>query len=346
MAGLIDIRDMSKRHYQRGLLSRAQGGVLAVDRVSFSIEKGSVFGLVGESGCGKTTLARALLFLDPPTSGEVLFDGTRLGGLSLRELRERRRRMQIVFQDPNSALDPKMRVRDSMEEGLRNLRVPKLERERRVRKLLELVGIPSEHASGYPHEFSGGQKQRIVVARALTMDPEFLVLDEPVSNLDVSIQAQIVNLLLDLKQELSLTYLFISHDLHLVAFLSDGIGVMYQGRLVELAPTGEIMARPVHPYTLKLFASVPGFAEGASGAKGASGAEGAYSAEGAGPAPGKDSPAARGCPYFASCARGDLACTRVEPRLIDIGGGHMVACIKEIASADADLAHSLEGGKR
>jgi oligopeptide/dipeptide ABC transporter ATP-binding protein len=331
MAGLIDIRDMSKRHYKRGLLSRAQGGVLAVDRVSFSIEKGSVFGLVGESGCGKTTLARALLYLDPPTSGEVLFDGTRLSGLSRRELREKRRRMQIVFQDPNSALDPKMRMRDSMEEGLRNLRVPKLERERRVRELLELVGIPSEHASRYPHEFSGGQKQRIVVARALTMDPEFLVLDEPVSNLDVSIQAQIVNLLLDLKQELSLTYLFISHDLHLVAFLSDRIGVMYRGRLLELATTSEIMARPAHPYTLKLFASVPGVAEGA---------------EGADSPPGKDSPAARGCPYFASCARGDLACTRVEPRLIDIGGGHMVACIKEIASEDADLAQSDQGGKR
>ena len=324
---------------------RAQGGVLAVDRVSFSIEKGSVFGLVGESGCGKTTLARALLYLDPPTAGEVLFDGTRLGGLSRRELRERRRRMQIVFQDPNSALDPKMRVRDSMEEGLRNLRVPKLERERRVRELLELVGIPSEHASRYPHEFSGGQKQRIVVARSLTMDPEFLVLDEPVSNLDVSIQAQIVNLLLDLKKELSLTYLFISHDLHLVAFLSDRIGVMYQGRLVELAPTGEIMARPAHPYTLKLFASVPGVAEGAGEEDGGKAGPGEEK-EGSGSSSGKNSPAARGCPYFASCARGDLECTRVEPRLIDIGGGHMVACIKEIASADADLAKPTQGGKR
>ena len=180
MAGLIDIRGLSKRHYQRGLLSRANGGVLAVDRVSFSIEKGSVFGLVGESGCGKTTLARALLFLDPPTSGEVSFDGTLLGGLSRGELRARRRRMQIVFQDPNSALDPKMRVRASVEEGLRNLRVPAVERARRVREMLELVGIPPEHASRYPHEFSGGQKQRIVVARALSMDPEFLVLVEPV----------------------------------------------------------------------------------------------------------------------------------------------------------------------
>ncbi len=336
MAGLIECRDMSKRHYQRGLLSRAQGGVLAVDRVTFSVEKGSVFGLVGESGCGKTTLARALLYLDPPTSGDVLFDGTRLGELSRRELRGRRRRMQIVFQDPNSALDPKMRVRDSMEEGLKNLRVPKRERERRVDELLELVGISKEHAARYPHEFSGGQKQRIVVARALTMDPEFLVLDEPVSNLDVSVQAQIVNLLLDLKQKLSLTYLFISHDLHLVAFLSDRIGVMYQGRLVELAPTAEIMARPIHPYTLKLFASVPGVAEGAEdGAKDGPAAP-------AGPA----SPAGRGCPFFASCTRGDLACARAEPRLIDIGAGHMVACMKETASADVALGESSQGGTR
>jgi oligopeptide/dipeptide ABC transporter ATP-binding protein len=343
MAGLIECREMSKRHYQRGLLSRAQGGVLAVDRVSFSIEKGSVFGLVGESGCGKTTLARALLYLDPPTSGDVLFDGARLGELSRRELRVRRRGMQIVFQDPNSALDPKMRVLGSMEEGLRNLRVPRLERERRVKELLELVGIPAENASRYPHEFSGGQKQRIVVARALTMNPELLVLDEPVSNLDVSIQAQIVNLLLDLKQKLSLTYLFISHDLHLVAFLSDRIGVMYQGRLVELAATDEIIARPAHPYTQKLFASVPGVAEGGPGAKGAESAEGA---EGAGTALGKGSTASRGCPSFASCARADLACARMEPRLIDIGGGHMVACIKELASAHVDLAQSSQGGKR
>jgi ABC-type oligopeptide transport system ATPase subunit len=333
MAGLIECREVSKRHYQRGMLARAMGGVLAVDRVSFSIEKGSVFGLVGESGCGKTTLARALLYLDPPTSGEVLFDGAALGALSRRELRARRRRMQIVFQDPNSALDPKMSVRDSMEEGLRNLRVPKLERERRVSELLELVGISTEHASRYPHEFSGGQKQRIVVARALTMDPELLVLDEPVSNLDVSIQAQIVNLLLDLRQRLTLTYLFISHDLNLVAYMSDRIGVMYRGRLVELAATAEIMARPVHPYTRKLFASVPGVAEGAEGAEAAEGAPDAVDAfagvDGGEAGQGEDPEAAQ-----------------VEPRLIDIGGGHMVACLEGTESARADIARPTLGGKR
>jgi oligopeptide/dipeptide ABC transporter ATP-binding protein len=235
-------------------------------------------------------------------------------------------------------LDPKMRVRASVEEGLRNLRVPAVERARRVRELLELVGIPPEHAARYPHEFSGGQKQRIVVARALSMDPEFLVLDEPVSNLDVSIQAQIINLLLEIKERLALTYLFISHDLHLVAFLSDTIGVMYRGRLVEMAPTAEIMARPAHPYTLKLFASVPGVAEGA-GKEEAAAAAGETGERRPGHAP-------RGCPYFAGCPRGDAACTRDEPPLVDIGGGHMVSCFKETSSAVADFAQPTEGGQR
>jgi ABC-type oligopeptide transport system ATPase subunit len=258
MAGLVEIRDLTKRHLRRGLLHRPAAGPPAVDRVSFGIERGAVFGLVGESGCGKTTLARSLLHLDPPTSGEVLYDGVDIGCLPRRKLRQYRRRMQIVFQDPNAALDPKMRVRDSMAEGLRNLRVPRAERERRVRELLEVVGIPAEHASRWPHEFSGGQKQRIVIARALTMDPEFIVLDEPVSNLDVSIQAQIINLLMELRERFKLTYLFISHDLGLVAYLADRIGVMYRGRLVESAATEELLRRPVHPYTRRLFSSAPG----------------------------------------------------------------------------------------
>ena len=258
MAGLIELRQVTKRHYPRGVLARSQGGVLAVDRVSFSIERGSVFGLVGESGCGKTTLARATLHLDPPTGGDVLFDGVALRGLAPRSLRALRRRMQIVFQDPNSALDPRRRVRDSLEEGLRNFHVPASERRRRVAELLEMVGISPEHAELHPHEFSGGQKQRIVIARSLSVGPEFLVLDEPVSNLDVSVQAQIINLLQDLRARLSLTYLFISHDLHLVAYLSDRIGVMYRGRLVEVAPTEDLLARPMHPYTRRLLAAVPG----------------------------------------------------------------------------------------
>ena len=298
-------------------MGRARGGVLAVDRVSFSIPRGSVFGLVGESGCGKTTLARALLHLDPPTSGDVLFDGVDLGTLSRRDLRARRRRMQIVFQDPNSALNPRMRVRTSVEEGLRNLHTPRKERERRVRDLLELVGIPPEHADRYPHEFSGGQKQRLVVARSLTMEPEFLVLDEPVSNLDVSIQAQIINLLLDLKERLSLTYLFISHDLHLVAYLSDQVGVMYRGRLVETAPTERIMERPVHPYTLRLFSSVPGVTVPPESVVEEPAGEGPAAARAA---------TDRGCPYRDLCPRRDARCGAEEPDLTDLGGGHRVAC--------------------
>jgi oligopeptide/dipeptide ABC transporter ATP-binding protein len=324
MAGLIEVRALTKRHRARGL-HRPGAGVLAVDRVSFSIPRGSVFGLVGESGCGKTTLARAVLHLDPPTSGDVLYDGESLAAMPRRRLRDQRRRMQIVFQDPNGALDPKMRVRDSMEEGLKNLRVPPAERRRRVDELLELVGIPLEHAQKWPHEFSGGQKQRIVVARALTVAPDFLVLDEPVSNLDVSIQAQIINLLLELRGKFDLTYLFISHDLHLVAYVSDVIGVMYRGRLVEQAPTASIMARPLHPYTQRLFSSVPdagggGAAEGGGDGEPAAEPAAAAAERAAAPAPG------HGCQYRGQCDRETARCGDGEPELRDVGGGHLVAC--------------------
>jgi oligopeptide/dipeptide ABC transporter ATP-binding protein len=323
MAGLIEVRELSKRHRARGL-HRPGSGVLAVDRVSFSIARGSVFGLVGESGCGKTTLARALLHLDPPTSGDVLYDGESLAAMPRRRLREQRRRMQIVFQDPNGALDPKMRVRASMEEGLKNLREPPAERRRRVDELLELVGIPLEHAEKWPHEFSGGQKQRIVVARALTVAPDFMVLDEPVSNLDVSIQAQIINLLSELRARFDLTYLFISHDLHLVAYVSDVIGVMYRGRIVEQAPTASIMARPLHPYTRRLFSSVPD-AVGEAGVP----PEAATAAATADPAPASAGRAAvpgRGCRYCGQCDREKARCGEAEPELRDVGGGHLVAC--------------------
>jgi oligopeptide/dipeptide ABC transporter ATP-binding protein len=323
MAGLIEVRDLSKRHRARGL-HRPGSGVLAVDRVSFSIERGSVFGLVGESGCGKTTLARAILHLDPPTSGDVLYDGEGLASLTRRRLREQRRKMQIVFQDPNGALDPKMRVRDSMEEGLKNLRFAPAERRRRVDELLELVGIPLEHAARWPHEFSGGQKQRIVVARALTVAPDFMVLDEPVSNLDVSIQAQIVNLLLELRARFDLTYLFISHDLHLVAYVSDAIGVMFRGRMVERAATASIMARPRHPYTQRLFSSVPDAV--------AAGADGTDAV--AEPVAGAAEPGTRAaavasghaCRYCGECPRQTARCRTEEPGLRDVGGGHLVAC--------------------
>jgi len=318
MDRFVELKALSKQFHGPGLLPQRRGGTLAVDRVSFGIEKDSVFGLVGESGCGKTTLARTLLYLEAPSSGEIWFDGTLLGELGTRELRRFRRRMQIVFQDPNSALNPKMNILHSLEEGLINLGTAKDERRRRIVELLELVGISPAHVRRYPHEFSGGQKQRIVVARALSMNPEFLVLDEPVSNLDVSIQAQIINLLLDLKTEFSLTYLFISHDLHLVAYLSDRIAVMYQGRVVELAPTDELIHRPLHPYTIKLFSSVPGIRGSILKQQQAAVPAGQQ----------KAATTATGCPYYEQCSRGDAACLQEEPQLRDVGNEHFVACLK------------------
>jgi len=320
MDRFIEIKNLVKLFYGQGILNQRRVAVRAVDRVSFGIERDTVFGLVGESGCGKTTLVRSVLYLDPPTSGEIWFDGMQLGSLSTRNLRSFRKRMQIVFQDPNSALNPKMRIADSLAEGLVNLKLPARERSRRIRKMLDLVGIAAGHRSRFPHEFSGGQKQRIVIARALCMEPEFLVLDEPVSNLDVSIQAQIINLLLDLKKELSLTYLFISHDLNLVAYFSDRIGVMYKGRLVEVASIEQMMNHACHPYTLKLFSSVPGRQTVTEGGDDGEGSERLIS---------KKAPTLPAtCPYAAECSLGDRACSEAEPELREIAAGHRVACFK------------------
>lgn len=265
MEALIQCRNVVKVHRGRGL-DGVTRGFKAVDDVSFFIEKSGNFGLVGESGCGKTTLARAILYLDPPTSGKVFFDGVELGGLRPRQLRAFRRRMQIVFQDPHSSLDPRMTVYDSLSEGLINIGMERAARTKKINRLLDLVGISSAQSSRFPHEFSTGQRQRIVIARALTMDPEFLVLDEPVSNLDVSIQAQVINLLLDIKEELKLTYLFISHDINLVAYMCDRIAVMYRGKIVEEAPTEELFTNPRDEYTRMLLASVPGGGFGRPGA--------------------------------------------------------------------------------
>jgi oligopeptide/dipeptide ABC transporter ATP-binding protein len=319
MDRILEIKNLEKLYLGRGFLSRRRSAVRAVDGVSLDIDRNTIFGLVGESGCGKTTLARALLYLDPPTAGEVWFGGTLLGELSSRELRSHRKRMQIVFQDPNSALNPKMRIQDSLAEGLINRGFSAEKRSKRIVQLLDLVGITATHQSRYPHEFSGGQKQRIVIARALTMEPDFLVLDEPVSNLDVSIQAQIINLLLDIKKELSLTYLFISHDLNLVAYVSDRIGVMYNGRLVELASTEEMMNNPCHPYTLKLFSSMPGKQAVDE------------TLEDMDAQDVKEKLPVRpptGCLYAAQCPLAEQNCSEAEPEFKEIRKGHQVSCFK------------------
>ncbi|MCK5737148.1 MAG: ABC transporter ATP-binding protein [Spirochaetaceae bacterium] len=258
MDKLIELKDIHKVFKSHKLISVKKDDYVAVNGVSLEIRKNTIFGLVGESGCGKTTLARSVMLLDPPSSGEILFKGDGITNLTGKKLKGFRSKIQIVFQDPNSALNPKMSIYNCMKEGLVNRKYPKAQLEGRIRELLDMVGISPGHMNRFPHEFSGGQKQRIVIARALSMEPEFLVLDEPVSNLDVSIQAQIINLLLDLKEKFSLTYLFISHDLNLVSYLSDHVAVMLKGQIVETAETDLIMKTPLHPYTLKLFSSAPG----------------------------------------------------------------------------------------
>jgi oligopeptide/dipeptide ABC transporter ATP-binding protein len=323
MAALVELNGLVKEFHSPGLIAARRRSIRAVDGVSLSIGTGSIFGLVGESGCGKTSLARALLYLDPPSAGEVRFDGIPLGRLSSGALKAVRSHMQIVFQDPNSALDPRLRVGRSLEEGLVNRRVPRDERQRRIGTLLERVGLSPDQRSRYPHQFSSGQKQRLVIARALAVEPDFLILDEPVSNLDVSIQAQIINLLLDLKRELALTFLFISHDLNLVAYLSDTIAVMHRGRIVEQAAAEELVARPLHPYTQRLFASQPG--------------HGGLARFGEPTVPGGDEPLPRrdettpapggpGCGFAPACPRRHAACLTRRPELTDAGNGHLVAC--------------------
>jgi oligopeptide transport system ATP-binding protein len=255
---LLDVRRLTKEYASReGWFSRAPV-VRAVDDVSFSIAPGETFGLVGESGCGKTTTGRCILRLVEPTSGEVRFKDADLSALSGRELRQARRHLQIVFQDPYSSLNPRMRVGDIVAEPLVIHRIGTREsRQARVRELFDLVGLNPADLPKYPHEFSGGQRQRIGVARALALEPSLVVCDEPVSALDVSVQAQVVNLLLDLQRRLGLTYLFIAHDLRLVRQICDRVAVMYRGRLVELAPAEQLFASPVHAYTKALLSAIP-----------------------------------------------------------------------------------------
>ena len=235
-----------------------KGAVKAVDGVSFGIEAGETFALVGESGCGKTTIAKLILLLEQPTGGRIVFDGVDLTKLDRNQTRTYRRNAQAVFQDPYSSLNPRMKVRDILAEPIRaHLAMDRRQLEKRLDEVLEIVGLPQRSKGNYPHEFSGGQRQRIAVARALTLNPKFIVLDEPISALDVSIRAQILNLLEDVQKEFGLTYLIIAHDLALVEHVSTTVGVMYLGNLVEIGPTAEVFDNPKHPYTQALLAAVP-----------------------------------------------------------------------------------------
>jgi oligopeptide/dipeptide ABC transporter ATP-binding protein len=314
------------------------GAVRAVDGVSFSIAKGRTLGLVGESGCGKTTVGRSVLRLVEPTAGEVRFAGQDLRALRGPPLRALRRRMQIVFQDPYGSLNPRMTVRSILEEGLVIHRLgDAAARLERMRHALERTGLARAALDRYPHEFSGGQRQRIAIARALVLEPEFLVLDEPISALDVSIQAQVVNLLVDLREQLGLTYLFISHDLSIVEYVSDDVAVMYLGRIVEQAPAERLCRQPLHPYTHALFSAVPAVETGRRRRR--------IVLPGDVPSPARP-PA--GCRFHPRCPLAEAACLSIDPPATSVAGQvvHCHVAARELAVGGDAAAASAAIGRR
>ena len=312
---LVEVRNL-KQYFPIATGFMKSTPLKAVDDVSFNIRRGETLGLVGESGCGKTTVGRTLLHLYKPTAGEVIFDGKKVDRSTMQEFR---RRAQIVFQDPYSSLNPRMTVGDIVGEPLdvHKMYKNRTERDERVRELLATVGISSEQATRYAHEFSGGQRQRIGIARALASNPEFIVCDEPVSALDVSIQAQVVNMFEDLQQQLGLAYLFIAHDLSVVKHISNRIAVMYLGHIVEMADANELHRHPAHPYTISLLSAVP--IPDPDRAK----ASKRIPLEGDVPSPMR---MPSGCPFRTRCSRATAKCAECRPELREVAPGHVAAC--------------------
>jgi oligopeptide transport system ATP-binding protein len=316
---LVAVQNLTKFFtMSKGLLGRSQSTLKAVDHVSFSIKQGETLGLVGESGCGKTTIGRTIIRLYEANEGSVFFAGKSIMTLSKKEMLPLRRKMQMIFQDPYSSLNPRMTVAEIVGEPLVIHRIAgRKAAVERIYELLNLVGLNKEHASRFPHEFSGGQRQRIGIARALAVEPEFIICDEPISALDVSIQAQIINLLEDLQAKMKLTFLFIAHDISMVRHTSNRIAVMYLGKLVEISDAWELSKNPLHPYTEALLSAVP-IADPVLEAS-----HHRIILEGDVPSPVDPPP---GCRFRARCRMALPACAEGEPELREVGSGHWVAC--------------------
>ncbi|MFI5359301.1 MAG: ABC transporter ATP-binding protein [Halanaerobiales bacterium] len=315
---LLEVKNLKKYFpVKAGILRKTVAYVKAVDGVSFHINEGETLGLVGESGCGKSTTGHTILRLLEATGGEVIFDGKDILSLNKREMREARKDMQIIFQDPYASLNPRMTIGEIIAEPLiiHKLARNKEERREKVAWLMESVGLAADHMNRFPHEFSGGQRQRIGIARALAVNPRLIIADEPVSALDVSIQAQVINLLQDLQKKFSLTYLFIAHDLSVVKHISDRIGVMYLGKIVELADKDELFNNPLHPYTKALLSAIPI-------------PDPEYKKERIilkGDVPNPVNPP-QGCPFHPRCPMAKDICKQVAPELKDYGNGHFASC--------------------